>query len=89
MLLAEWPQVVLGACLPSTLAQGFCSWVGKVATIFPVNEAGDRDRSGAEPLAGRRHLGPACWDPSIAYCLFHVLPGLQKAFLHSVEQSVQ
>ncbi|XP_072788042.1 poly(rC)-binding protein 3 isoform X9 [Taeniopygia guttata] len=34
---------------------------------------------------GRRHLGLACWDPSIAYCPFYVLAGLQQAFLHSVK----
>lgn len=34
LLLMEWLQVMPGACPPATLAEGFCSWVGKVAAIF-------------------------------------------------------
>lgn len=71
--------------LPPPSLKNFAHGWARLPPSLPVEEAGDGDRNGAEPVAGRHHLGPACWDPSIAYCLFHVLPGLPKAFLHSLK----
>lgn len=70
---------------PPPSLKDFARGWAKLPPSLPVDEAGDGDRNGAEPVAGRHHLGPACGDPSIAHCLFHALPGLPKAFLHSVK----
>lgn len=72
------------ALLPPLLKDFTCEWA-KLPQSLPMEEAGNKERNGAELVAGRRHLEPACWDPSIAFRLFHVLPGLSKAFLHSVK----
>lgn len=72
------------ALLPPLLEDFACEWA-KLPPSLPMEEAGDKDRNGAELVAGRRHLEPACWDPRIACCLFHMLPGLSKAFLPSVK----
>lgn len=74
----------LPALLPPLLKDFACEWA-KLPPSLPVDKAGDEDRNGAETVAGRHNLGPARWDPSITYHLFHVLPGLPKAFLHSVK----
>lgn len=51
---------------PPPSLKDFAHGLAKLLPSFPADEAGNRDRT--EPVVGRHHLGPARWDPCIAYC---------------------